>query len=266
MKKISNSQSNEINRQRNDDKMNNPIEEFKEDCKREIEAQGNDQKLKGTAIDYMKQAEKHKYSYHFTWMGRPIIQFPEDIVAMQELIWEVKPDLIIETGIAHGGSILYYASILELLGNDGLVVGVDIDIRKHNRAEIEKHPMYKRVQLIEGSSIDQNIVDQVKVHAKNRKKIMVILDSCHTHEHVLAELELYSPLVTKGSYLVVFDTIVDDMPEDVYPDRPWGGNNNPKTAVKKFLKQNDRFVAADEIDNKLLISVAPSGYLKCVKD
>lgn len=178
----------------------------------------------------------------------------------------MKPDLIIETGIAHGGSIIFYASMLELLNNDGIVIGLDIDIRKHNRIEIEKHPMYKRIKMIEGSSVDQEIVNQVKVLAKGKKKIMVVLDSCHTYEHVLAELKVYSPLVTKDSYLIVFDTIVDDMPEDSFPDRPWGGKNNPKTAVKEFLLGNDRFVIEDEIENKLLITVAPSGYLKCVKD
>lgn len=246
--------------------MNNPIEKFKEECIREIQDQKNDRELKKAARTYFELAGAHKYSYHFTWMGRPIIQFPEDIVAMQELIWEVKPDLIIETGIAHGGSILFYASMLELLENDGLVIGVDIDIREHNRVEIEKHPMYKRVQMIEGSSIDANIVEQIKTIAKDKQKIMVVLDSCHTYEHVLAELEMYSPMVTKGSYLVVFDTVVDDMPADAFPDRPWGGKNNPKTAVKEFLKGNDRFVIEEDIENKLLITVAPSGYLKCVKD
>lgn len=246
--------------------MKNPIEAFKEDCQREIQEQGNDKELKEVAKNYMDLAGQHKYSYHFTWMGRPIIQFPEDIVAMQELIWLVKPDLIIETGIAHGGSIIFYASMLELLNNDGIVIGLDIDIRKHNCIEIEKHPMYKRIKMIEGSSVDQEIVNQVKVLAKGKKKIMVVLDSCHTYEHVLAELKVYSPLVTKDSYLIVFDTIVDDMPEDSFPDRPWGGKNNPKTAVKEFLLGNDRFVIEDEIENKLLITVAPSGYLKCVKD
>lgn len=246
--------------------MDNPIEKFKEECKKEIEAQKNDQELKKAAKIYFDLAGAHKYSYHFTWMGRPIIQYPEDIVAMQELIWEVKPDLIIETGIAHGGSLLFYASMLELLGGDGLVVGIDIDIREHNRAEIEKHPMYKRVRMIEGSSIDADIVEQVKAIAQDKKKIMVVLDSCHTHEHVLAELEMYSPIVTKDSYLVVFDTVVEDMPENAFSDRPWGRKNNPKTAVKEFLKRNDRFVIEDEIESKLLITVAPSGYLKCIKE
>lgn len=207
-----------------------------------------------------------KYSYNFTWLGRPIIQFPQDIVAMQEIIWHVKPELIIETGIAHGGSLIFYASMLELLGGNGRVMGIDIDIRKHNRIEIERHPMIKRIIMIQGSSIDERIVQQVYNYAKNKKQILLVLDSNHTHNHVLRELQLYSPLVTKGSYLVVFDTIIEDMPKDFFHDRPWGKGNNPKTAVWEFLKINDRFEIDKEIENKLHITVAPDGYLKCVKN
>jgi cephalosporin hydroxylase len=207
-----------------------------------------------------------KYSYNFTWLGRPIIQFPQDILAMQEIIWRVKPDLIIETGIAHGGSLIFYASMLELIGDHGQVLGIDIDIRDHNRVEIEKHPMFKRIRMIQGSSVDGEVVRQTYQFAQRRDSVLLALDSNHTHEHVLKELELYSPLIKKGSYLVVFDTIIEDMPEDFFPDRPWGKGNNPKTAVWEFLKTNDRFVIDREIENKLLITVAPDGYLKCIKD
>ena len=185
---------------------------------------------------------------------------------MQELIWNVKPDFIIETGIAHGGSLIFSASMLELIGGYGHVLGIDIDIREHNRVEIEKHPMFKRITMIQGSSTDPEIVKKVYAFAKDKKKILVVLDSFHTHDHVLKELELYSPLVSAGSYLVVFDTIIEDMPDDYFPDRPWGKGNNPKTAVWEFLKKNDRFVIDKEIENKLLITVTPDGYLKCVKD
>ncbi|PSB00899.1 cephalosporin hydroxylase family protein [Merismopedia glauca] len=209
---------------------------------------------------------KQKYSYNFTWMGRPIIQYPQDIVAMQEIIWQIQPDLIVDTGIAHGGSLVFYASMLELIGNNGQVLGIDIDIRSHNRVEIEKHPMYKRISMIEGSSIDEKVAAAVYEFAKGKQRILVTLDSNHTHDHVLRELELYSPLVTKGSYLVVFDTAVEDLPDDFFPDRPWGKGNNPKTAVWEFLKTNERFEIDRSIESKLLITVAPDGYLKCIKD
>ena len=199
-------------------------------------------------------------------MGRPVIQYPQDMVALQELIWETKPDLIIETGIAHGGSIIFFASMLELLGGDGHVLGIDIDIRAHNRVEIEKHPMFKRISMIEGSSIDPATVSQVEQFAEGKKSVMVILDSHHTHAHVMAELEAYSPLVTKDCYLVVLDTVVEDLPADMFPDRPWKHGDNPKTAVWEFLKTNKRFVIDPVIPQKLLMTSAPDGYLKCVAD
>lgn len=225
-----------------------------------------DKPLRELTLKWLVESSKREYSYHFTWLGRPIIQFPQDIVAMQELIWQIRPDLIVETGIARGGSLIFHASMLELLGGDGRVVGIDIDIREHNRVEIEAHPMAKRITMIEGSSIDEGIVQQVRDLAGDCQRVMVVLDSMHTHDHVLDELRLYSPLVTKGSYLVVMDTIVEDMPEDFFPDRPWSPGNNPKTAVAEFLQSNERFVVDDEMEAKLLITVAPGGYLKCVKD
>jgi len=230
-----------------------------------IQMQGQDKQLRSISNNFLELTSKYKYTYNFTWLGRPIIQFPQEIIAMQEIIWQVKPDLIIETGIAHGGSIIFYASMLELLGGDGQVLGIDIDIREHNRVEIEKHPMFKRITMIEGSSIDEKIAKQVHDFAKDKKQILVVLDSMHTHDHVLKELELYSPLVTKGSYLVVFDTAIEDMPEDFFSDRPWGKGNNPKTAVWEFLKTNNRFEIDTAMENKLLITVAPDGYLRCIK-
>ncbi|HRN27607.1 MAG: cephalosporin hydroxylase family protein [Ignavibacteriaceae bacterium] len=210
---------------------------------------------------------KSGYSYNFSWLGRPIIQYPQDIVAVQEIIWQVKPDLIIETGIAHGGSLILSASLLSLLEifgeiEQGLVVGIDIDIRQHNRIEIEKHPVSKKIKMIEGSSISVDIISEIAEIVKSKKRIMVLLDSNHTHQHVLEELKLYSPFVSKGSYLVVFDTIVEDLPENLIKDRPWGKGNNPKTAVWEFLKNNKDFEIDTEIVNKLLITVAPDGYLK----
>ena len=197
-------------------------------------------------------------------MGRPIIQYPQDMIAMQEIIWELKPDLIIETGIAHGGSLIYYASLLELIGK-GEVLGIDIDIRQHNRAEIEAHPMFKRIKMLEGSSISQEMIGKVAAIAAGKQTVLVVLDSNHTHDHVLKELELYAPFVTLNSYLVAFDTIVEDLPNDYMPGRPWRQGNNPKTAVWEFIKSHPEFEIDKRIDNKLLISVGPDGYLKRIK-
>ena len=230
----------------------------------DIKKMGCDSEIRLLVENFIIKTSEYKYSYNFTWLGRPIIQYPQDMVAMQEIIWQVKPDLIIETGIAHGGSLIFYASMLELLGDGGQVLGIDIDIREHNRVEIEKHAMYKRINMIQGSSIDKNIAKQVHDFAKDKKQILVVLDSMHTHDHVLKELKFYSPLVTKGSYLVIFDTVIEDMPENFFPDRPWGKGNNPKTAVWEFLKKNKRFEIDKMIENKLLITVALGGYLKCI--
>jgi cephalosporin hydroxylase len=247
-----------------------PYEKFKEDCTREIDDAGRDPVVAGTTRDWMNLANKKKYSYHFEWLGRPVIQYPQDMIAMQEIIWTVQPDLIIETGIAHGGSLIFWASLLELNAacggvQDAEVLGVDIDIRAHNREAIEAHPMAKRISMIQGSSIAPEIIDQVKAKAVGKQRVLVCLDSNHTHEHVLAELEAYAPLTSVGSYCVVFDTIVEDMPAEMFPDRPWGPGNNPKTAVWEYLKTHTEFEIDKQIDRKLMISVAPDGYLKRVR-
>ena len=239
---------------------------FQKECNERIKNNIHDLKLQQSSKTFMENTIRVKYSYNFSWMGRPIIQYPQDIIAMQEIIWNVKPDLIIETGIAHGGSLIFYASMLELLGGEGTVLGIDIDIREHNRQEIEKHPMFKRITMIEGSSIDKSVIEKVRKCAQGKKRVLVCLDSLHTHDHVLQELEAYTPFVTRGSYCVVFDTIVEDLPDEYSVERPWGKGNNPKTAVWEFLKNNDRFVIDKKIENKLLITVAPDGILKCVKD
>jgi len=231
-----------------------------------IEGLKEDTDVQALSRIWLREVTRHKYAYNFTWMGRPLIQFPQDMIAMQEIVWRVRPDLIIETGVAHGGSLIYYSSLLELLGNNGRVIGVDIDIREHNRIELEKHPMFKRLDLIQGSSIDPAVADKVARLAEGRKSVLVVLDSNHTHDHVLNELKLYAPLVTRGSYLVVFDTLIEDMPDEFFADRPWGKGNNPKTAVREFMTTTDRFAIDKEIDAKLLITVALDGYLRCIKD
>lgn len=242
------------------------VSAFKEFREKNLQKSSEDKEFKLAASEFMAKSIENKYSYNFDWMGRPIIQYPQDIVAMQEIIWKVKPDLIIETGIAHGGSLVFYASMFEMMGIDGRVIGIDIDIRKHNREAIEKHPMYKRIDMVEGSSTDAKILKKVCQLAEGRKKALVCLDSLHTHDHVLKELEMYSPFVRKGSYLVVFDTVIEDLPRGFFADKPWDKGNNPKTAVSEFLKKSKRFEIDKEIENKLLITVAPEGYLKCIKD
>jgi cephalosporin hydroxylase len=225
-----------------------------------------DPDVAATAKHLFALSFKYRYSYNFRWLGRPVIQYPQDLLAIQELLWEIKPDVVVETGIAHGGSLIFHASILELIGGSGKVVGVDVEIRPHNRVAIEQHRMASRITLIEGSSLDPAIVAKVHALCQGAKKVMVLLDSNHTHDHVLQELRLYSSLVTKGSYLVVLDTMIEDMPAESFPDRPWGPGNNPKSAVREFLASNPRFVIEEEIENKLLLTVAPSGYLRCVAD
>jgi len=244
--------------------ISDPIREFEEERVKLIEDNARNTALKEAANQFNELSNKAKYSYNFSWMGRPIIQYPQDMIAMQEIVWNIKPDLIIETGIAHGGSLVFYASLLELIGN-GEVLGIDIDIRSHNKKAIENHPMFKRINMLEGSSVTQEMVERVKPFTVGKEKILVCLDSNHTHQHVLDELNLYSPFVSVGSYLVVFDTIVEDLPEGYLPNRSWSVGNNPKTAVHKFLKNNDNFEIDKSIDNKLLISVSPDGYLRRVK-
>ncbi len=247
-----------------------PQQQFQKECAEEVKAQGSDAALNEATRDWMNKANARKYSYHFEWMGRPIIQYPQDIVAMQELIWRVQPELIIETGIAHGGSLIFSAAMLELNAACGgpqhaEVLGIDIDIRAHNRAAIEAHPMAKRITMLQGSSVAPEIVAQARAKAAGKAKVLVILDSNHTHEHVMGELEAYAPLTTVGSYCVVFDTVIEDLPNDMFPDRPWGVGNNPKTAVWQYLKDHTEFEIDKAIDHKLLVTVAPDGYLKRVR-
>lgn len=248
----------------------NEVERFEAERRENIARIGKDVDLKGLSRIWQREAANYNYVYNFSWLGRPIIQFPQDMMAMQEIIWELKPDLIIETGIAHGGSLIFYASMLELNAacggpKDAKVLGVDIDIRAHNREAIETHPMFRRIDMIQGSSISSETIEQVKAFAKGKKCVLVTFDSNHTHDHVLAELEAYAPLVTVGSYCVVFDTAVEEMPAEMFDDRPWEPGNNPKTAVWEYLKDHPEFVINQDIHNKILITVAPDGYLKRIE-
>jgi cephalosporin hydroxylase len=265
------------------------MNDFREESKQRIQAMHELAQLQADAGALTRSSIAAKYSYNFFWLGRPIIQYPQDMAALQEIIWDVRPDLIIETGIAHGGSLILSASMLTLLDYCDAaqagqtldpdrcrrrVLGIDIDIRAHNRAAIEAHPMAHRIDMIQGSSIAAEIVAQVHEVAKSHERVLVILDSNHTHDHVLAELEAYAPLINRGSYCVVFDTVVEDLPDSMFTDRPWGKGDNPKTAVWEYLRRlkeegrtgNDgsplQLESDKSIENKLLITVAPDGYLR----
>lgn len=242
--------------------MNDKIKQFFAERDKAIDEMASDAEFRSQSEAWFQTSIRHQYSYNFTWLGRPIIQYPQDIVAMQELIWKTRPDIIVETGVAHGGSLILYASLLQMLGEQGRVLGIDIDIRDHNRQAIESHPMGRHIDLLEGSSVSEETLRQVREHVKDKQRVTVVLDSNHTHDHVLEELELYSPLVSPGCYLVVFDTVVEDLPADTSAGRPWSPGNNPKTAVHEFLKNNDSFEIDYSIQNKLLLTVAPDGFLR----
>lgn len=253
--------------------------EFKQQRSDEIAAQGSDTNLQSLTRSWFDASCRNNYCYHFDWLSRPIIQYPQDMVAMQEIIWRVRPDLIIECGIAHGGSLIFSASLLAMIdycaaveigslldpkASKSRVLGIDIDIRSHNRQAIEAHPLSHKIKMIQGSSIAADTIEQVRKFASGFNKVLVVLDSNHTHEHALAELHAFASLTSIGSYCVVFDTAIEDMPAELHKNRPWGPGNNPKTAVWEFLKGNSNFVIDHEIDNKLLISASPQGFLKRV--
>lgn len=265
---------------------------FADEVRENIEGIKRDKAIHESSIAWLTASLPHRYSYNFAALGRPIIQYPQDMVALQEIIWAVKPDLIVETGIAHGGSLILSASMLALLdycdaveaggvldprSTRRRVLGIDIDIRAHNRAAIEAHPMAHRIDLIQGSSVAPEVVARVHEAAKRHERILVILDSNHTHEHVLRELEAYAPLTSVGSYCIVFDTVIEDLPDSMFPDRPWSKGDNPKTAVMEYLRilATEGRPGADDapltlefdkdIENKLLITVAPDGYLRRIK-
>lgn len=258
----------------------NPIEQFENDVRGNIERLGQDADIARSSLAWMLQAgASGAYTYNFRWLGRPIIQYPQDIQAMQEIVWATRPDLIIETGIAHGGSLILSASLLAMLDycdaqtngtpllpgqSTRKVIGVDIDIRAHNRQAIESHPLSHLITMVQGSSIAEETVQQVRELAKGYKRVLVCLDSNHTADHVLAELQAYAPLVTAGSYCVVFDTVVEYMPAELCEGRPWRPGNSPLNAVHDYLKQHPEFEIDRAIHEKLQITVAYEGYLKRV--
>ena len=240
-----------------------PVSEFFNSRQDDINKMKNDKKLKTMSLKWMIKADQYKYTYNFTWMGVPIIKFPSDIIIQQELMWKIKPDLIIETGIAHGGSILFSSSMMDIVGTNGEVVAIDIDIREHNKKIIKKHRMYKNITMYEGSSVDKKIVNKVKKHLQNKKCVLVILDSNHSHNHVLEELRIYSKFVTKGSYIILPDTFIEFFPKGYFSkNRPWDVGNNPYTAMRSFLKENRDFEIDKDLSNKGLITETIDGYLR----
>ena len=256
-----------------------PVSIFTKECKEEINKQSQDQLFLKLSQNWMNQSWKHKYTYHFNWLGRPIIQMPQDILALQEIIWTIKPDLIIETGIAHGGSLCLTASLLALLELEEIknnsinqdqikkrkVIGIDIDIRQHNRELIENHFLSDKIEMIESSSVNKGTFNKIKSLSKDYSNILVMLDSNHTESHVLEELNLYSSLISKNSYCIVFDTIVEKMDSEFSKNRPWNKKNSPQSAIQKFLKRNNNFVVDKTIDKKIILSMAPGGFLKKIK-
>ena len=239
-------------------------EELEASKRATAQSQARDVALRRQALDLIIESDKYGYAYQWTWLGLPIIQLPADIIVTQEIIWQSQPDLIIETGVAWGGSIVLYASLMQLYGR-GRVIGVDLNLYDHVARSIMSYPFSPRIQLYKGSSTDPQVVANVKSHVEPGMRVMVILDSNHTHEHVLEELRLYAPLVTAGQYLVVSDTIVDDIPAQEHRPRAWGPGRNPKSALFEYLKESDRFEVDEYVDAKLLTSFNPTGYLRCVK-
>jgi cephalosporin hydroxylase len=226
------------------------------------ESKPNSDRFRELSHDWLMESIRIKYSYRFTWMGRPIIQYPQDVMAMQELLWRVRPDTVVECGIAYGGSLVFYASMLKHISPHAKVIGIDVEIRLQNRAAIEAHPMSECIELVEGSSVDPAVVAQVHAGCAGARRVVVALDSNHTAAHVLAEMRSYAPLVGVGSYLVVFDTVIDDIPRESLGARPWGRGNSPRTAVDEFLRTEPAFEADPELGERYVITGAPGGFLR----
>jgi cephalosporin hydroxylase len=254
-----------------------PLAAFEKEKRDRLAAFARDAQFTSLSCEWLAASMARKYVYDFNWLGRPVIQYPQDMVAVQELIWEVRPDLVIETGIAHGGSLILSASLLALLDLCDAaaagtainprqprrkVIGVDIDIRAHNRRAVDAHPLSSRIEMIEGSSIAPEVVQRVRSDAEKLERVLVLLDSNHTHDHVLAELEAYAPLVSPGSYCVVFDTLIEDLPAGFFADRPWDVGNNPRTAIAAWLPRHPEFSIDTSWDSKLMITAARGGFLK----
>lgn len=221
-----------------------------------------DTQLRKDALKVLVKADKHMWIHQTNWLGEPILQFPQDMFALQEIIYRTKPDYIIEVGVAWGGSLLFYSTLMEALGGKK-IIGVDIYMPPDLKKRLYSYgKLSKRLTLINGSSIEESTIKKIKFIIRNSKKVLVVLDSHHTHNHVLKELRIYSQFIAKGYYIVCGDTVIEDIPEQKHRPRPWGHGNNPKTAVKQFLKENSNYVIDKQIENKLLFTCNPDGYIR----
>lgn len=239
-------------------------QDFEDSKRRQSLALGQDSAAFRQSLDLVTALDAFDYSYLWSWMGVPIIQMPADVMATQEVIWATKPDVIIETGVARGGSVLFMASLLEMIGK-GKVVGVDIDIRAHNRSAIESHPMAKRVVLIEGGSVDADTLDRVRAEIPRGARVMVVLDSDHSRAHVLAECRAYGPIVTPSCYMVVADTLAGHVTEANAPkkrSKVWFKGDEPLSALQDYMAETDRFEVDEVLNGKLVLSSSPGGYVR----
>ena len=239
---------------------------FLADRRRNSVALGQDEAAFTASVEAVVRADRHSYAYLWTWLGVPIIQLPADVMATQEVVWDCKPDVVIETGVARGGSLIFMASLLTLIGK-GKIVGVDIDIRAHNRRSIEEHALTNLVTLIEGPSTDPETIARVRETIPDGASVMVILDSDHSYDHVLDELRVYGPLVTPGQFLVVADTLLGRLtPEQTPKARAdvWEPGNEPLSALREYMRETDRFSIDEAINGKLILSSSPGGYLRCL--
>ncbi|MDP2156434.1 MAG: CmcI family methyltransferase [Nitrospirota bacterium] len=235
------------------------FEELRLTSAREMAA---DEALKKDALDVLVRADQYRWIHQTNWMGEPILNLPQDMFALQEIIFRTRPKFIIESGVAWGGSLLFYATLMEVLGGER-IIGIDIFIPEDLRERIYAHKkLSERITLINSSSIEESTVSRVKSIIGDSREVMVILDSYHTHEHVLKELRSYSPFVGQGHYIVCGDTVVENIPVQEHRTRPWVPGNNPRTAVREFLKENGRFAVDTAIENKLLFTCNPGGYLR----
>lgn len=242
-------------------------EEFEEYRIQSAQAMAGDTGLRRQALEMLLAADRYSWIHQSNWFGQPVLQLPHDMFALQEIIFKTRPRFIIEIGVAWGGSLLFYSTLMEALGGER-IIGIDIYVPDDLRARIASYgKLSERISWINASSVEQSTVDQVKAIVGDSTEVLVVLDSFHTHEHVLQELRLYSPFVGKGYYLVCFDTYVEEIPEIVENrPRPWGAGNNPRTAVNQFLEEDSRFEVDKLLEAKLLLSLSPGGYLKRVRD
>lgn len=220
------------------------------------------QQMKAINLEWLRQAAPHGHLYQHRWLGERFFHLPGDMIALQEILTVVRPRLVIHTGIAAGGGPIFLASILELLGGDGTVVAIDPAPRAEGREAIMGHRLARRIEIVEGSPFEPCVVERLQALASERSPVIVVLDLIHTQAHVEQELEQLGPLVSPGSYMVVLDTVMEDLPAEMFEGRPYGKGNNPGTAVAAFLRRDDRFEVDYTFEDRVLLTLAPGGFLR----